>query len=130
MSLADSLIKQVLKQHKMSTHFGGIKDVLGQTIFYTSIINFTLIAITAYNTTIKFYAEMYVPWFRFWMFILALFIFVIIAMILEYKFVQPSIFAYRNNQEYSHKNPIRRDIAALSVQVKELEEKIEALKHD
>lgn len=98
-------IFRVPEQKKVSTFWGGIKELLGRAMFYIGIINFILIMITAYHTSIK--DIMPIP---FWTFFLALIVILFIVMVFEYVIILPSSIAFSNRQSYKHDNPIKDDM--------------------
>ena len=106
----DNILRKITKQNDSNIWVGGAKEVLGHTIFWVSMINFVLIAATAYNTTLKDYIINYMGWVTFPLFMLFLAIVVFIAMLIEYRFIIPSVMAFRNKQEYEHQNLIRKDL--------------------
>lgn len=106
----NTFLKKLTKQSHTATWIGGIKEVLAHTLFWISMINFVLISVTAYNTTLKPYIMDYAPWMTYPVFFLALTILVGIAMIVEYKIIIPGVISFRNNQEYAHQSPIKKDL--------------------
>ena len=99
------MLKRLFKQHRIPL-VGGFKDMLAQAVFYISMINFVLIAITAYNSTIREYAIELMPWFKLWMFFGILIMLVLIAMIFEYKYIAPSLYSFRSKQMFGHKSDV------------------------
>lgn len=114
-------LRQILRQYNLGLHVGGIKQILLQTVFYVSIINFLLIAMTAYNTTLRAHILVALPWFKLWMFIMGLAVLVGIAMVIEYKVIYPSYIAFQNKQEYEHQNLLRVDLAKVLEQLERIE---------
>ena len=102
-------LKNWSKQHNIPW-VGMLKDLAVMTMFYVSIINFILIALTAYYTTLRPVIMAHAPWFKVWMFLLVLVGLSLIGMLLEYKFVYASYFAFRNKQEFEHENLIKKEI--------------------
>ncbi len=112
-------LSRFTKQYKVfGAKLGGLKELAMHTAFYVTIINFTLIAVTAYGTTLRDPLLQTVPWITFPIFIAALILLVLIGMVFEYKFVYPSIWAFRNEQQYKHSNPIRKDIELVRKDIK------------
>ena len=103
-------MNNLLKQSNHSPLIGALKEVAGHTMFWVSIINFALISATAYNTTIFPIISGVAPWFSFWLFMGLLVFVTLLAMLLEYKFVIPSVLAFRIKQEYKHQSPYRQDL--------------------
>lgn len=119
----NKLIGKILRQRRAGIHVGGFKHVLIQTVFYISLINFGLIAVTAY-TVMREHILVYLPWFKFWMFIVILGFMVLLAMILEFKFIYPSYMAFKNIQEYEHQNLLRKDLAEVLKGLSRIERKL------
>jgi uncharacterized membrane protein len=109
-----------LKQDGLSSGIGGIKAILLQTTFYVSLLNFALITITAYNTTIAPYAAKYIPWLNMPVFLLALIVILVLAMVMEYKYIYPAMIKFQNEQEYEHQSLLRRDLADIKNDIDEL----------
>ncbi len=117
-------IKSLLRQYHIP-YLGGLKDIAMMTVFYMSIINFILIATTAYYTTLRPFILEHAPWFKLWMFIGALVVVALCGMVLEYKFMYASYFTFRNKQEFEHQNLIRLEIEKLreDLRISKAEEK-------
>lgn len=111
---------RLMSQRKTGTLIGGVKEVVGHTMFWVSMINFTLIAATAYNTTLFPYLSEKAPWFSFWLFLVVLAVLVGLAMLVEYKLIIPSVMAFRNKQEYEHQNLLRKDLDEIKSKLDEL----------
>lgn len=120
------MLKDKLKfnQKGLSAGIGGLKAILWQTTFYVSLINFALIIITAYNTTIAPYAASYLPWLNMPLFVLFMLVLLAIAMFIEYKYIYPSMIKFQNEQEYEHQSLLRRDIAELRNEMREIKERL------
>jgi len=102
--------KFLAKQYNFGPWLGGLKDLFSRTMLYISIINFILIAVTAYNVTLKAFLLQYVPWITFWMYFAVLVTIVLLAMALEFKFIVPSHYTFLNKQEFEHQNLIRQEL--------------------
>ncbi len=86
----------MLRQRRIPL-LGEIMDALYTSLPILSIINFLSITISLYITS-KVYLEQYVPWLDIWLFLLILLLISIIFMLLVYKFVLPSLWAFRGEQ--------------------------------
>jgi len=89
--------KKLLKQYNIPW-IGGAKILLVQVVFYGSCINFLLIAVTAYHTTLRGYFVNTLTWMTFPIFFISLLIILTIAMVLEYKFVLSSLYLFTSKQ--------------------------------
>jgi len=88
---------------------GGLKDIFVMVAFYMSIINFTLVAITAYNTGIRDWLIQHgLHWIKVYIWLGFMAIIALVAMLIEYKIVYPSFYAFRSRQEYKHESPFRK----------------------
>ena len=121
----DFFLHTFLKQYKLGW-VGGFKDILTMVIFYMSMISFSLIVITAYNTGLRDWLLIYFPWMKIYIFFGVFLLIALFAMIIEYKFVYPSFYAFRSQQEYKHQSPLRKDLnkclEKLDKIIKEVEE--------
>jgi hypothetical protein len=104
---------------------GALKDILTQTLFYVSAINFILIAATAYGTTLGGPIQHSFPWLKFPVFMGFLFLVVITGMFIEYKYVYPSLYCFKNQQEYTHENLIRKDLEEIKRTLKDMKAELE-----
>lgn len=117
-----NLIK-IPEQKKVGPFWGGLKELIGRVMFYAGIINFILIMITAYHTSIK--DIMPIP---FWIFFLVLSVGLSILMIFEYIIILPSSISFSNRQSYKHDNPVRDDINKILKKLEGIEKDIKDLK--
>ena len=117
-----------IKKQYVFPWIGGLKDIWSMTSVYFSAINLLLISVTAYYTTISPLFKtpgafaIYTPWLSIYIFVGGMFALVLIAMVLEYKFIYPSYFTFRNKQEYEHQNLLRGDIKLLADRLTRIEE--------
>ena len=107
-----SLLKRLLKQYKIPW-IGGFKDILGQLVFYVSMVNFILIVVTAYNTTLREYFVKWIPGFQLWMFFAVLIFMILGMMVIEYKFIVPSLYAFRSKQLFEHESAVMDELAEI-----------------
>jgi small-conductance mechanosensitive channel len=122
-NVLNKLLSKIPRQKKVGTFLGGLKELLGRTIFYVSIINFLLLMVTAYYTTLRNFIP--IP---FWTFFLILIAIVIVALILEYTIILPSSIAFMNIQAYKHENPLRDDVQEILRRMEKIEEDIKKIK--
>lgn len=117
---------KIMKQHEIPW-IGALKDLYSMTSVYFAALNLLLIAITAFATVIGPLLHtpgafiIYAPWMNIYLFIGCLAVLVLLAMALEYKYIYPSYFAFRNKQEYEHQNLIRGDIKLLMERLARIE---------
>lgn len=115
-------IFKIPEQKKASPFWGGIKDILSRAMFYISIINFILIMVTAYHTSIKDIIP--VP---FWTFFLVLSVLLFAVMIFEYVVMLPSSVVFSNRQSYKHENPMRDDMNRILDKLANMEKRLDKL---
>ena len=123
----DFFLHTFLRQYKLGW-VGGFKDILTMVIFYMSMISFSLIVITAYNTGLRDWLLIYFPWMKIYIFFGVFLLIALFAMIIEYKFVYPSFYAFRSQQEYKHQSPLRNDLAKCIKKLDKIIEEVEEIK--
>lgn len=101
---------------------GAVIDLMAYTAFWLSLVNFVLIALTAYNTTIRVFITDTLPWFNIGWYALILFLIVVVIMLVEYFVVFPARQSFRNQWEYRQDSPIRKDLEEIKKQLKELKD--------
>lgn len=87
------LIKLVGKQ-RLIPWVGEFKETLSQVIFWGSMVNWVMVAGTFYYTTLRHV----LPWFRLGLFVGLVGVGMVVIFVLEFKFVVPSIWAFRGKQ--------------------------------
>ena len=105
------------RQLKGNIRLGGFVDTLAFTMFWMSLVNFLMMAVTTYTVTREYTISIF-PWFSIWIFLSILGLIIATVMVFEYKLVYPSRVAFRNQQEYAHDSPIKEDLK----QIKEEQE--------
>jgi len=114
-------------QKRVGSFLGGVKELLSRVTFYVSILNFLMLAVTAYHTTIRYFLPLpfWVLPLPFWVFFATLAVIVVVAMIFEYTIVLPSQIAFLNWQVYTHDNPVRKDLERIMAKLEEIERRLE-----
>lgn len=115
---------KLLKQYDTGAHIGGLKDLALRTMVYVTAMNFILLVITAYSVSLRSWMAHYVTWFNFPVFLGILIGLLLLAMLIEYKFILPSTWHFINQQQYEHKNLIRRDLNEISRRLDGIEKQI------
>lgn len=113
------IVSLIPSQKNTGQYIGAVKELLGRTSFYITIINFLLLIITSYYTTIRFIIPV-----SFFIFISAVLILVCAAMLVEYIVILPSSVVFQNYQAYKHSNPLKDDIKLILNRLNEIENKI------
>ena len=121
-------LKATMTKQHIVPGVGATMMMITGVLLYISIVNFLLITLMSYQTSILPWALVHAPWLTLWLFILLLLCGSIIAGIIEYKFVTPSRFSFGNEQGYMHNSPLVRDMAEALKQLRELRQEIEKLK--
>ena len=99
-----------IKQKETGTFIGGLKLQLARSGFYFTIINFGLILITAYYTTIH---PLY-PTLPFGVFLACLIFLLVGLIIFEYTIIYPSEVAFTAHQIWKEKrNPLFKEITSI-----------------
>ena len=114
------LMKHIPSQKKPGQFIGGLKELFGRTSFYITVINFMLLIVTAYYTTIRDFVNMPFIWF------FAIIMLILgFAMFIEYVYILPSSMIFQNSQSYKHENPLKDDIKLILNRLDEIEKKID-----
>lgn len=116
------MLKRLLRQYKIPL-VGGLKDVLLQTVFYVSMVNFILITVTAYNTTLREYFIRWIPGFQLWMFFAILIFIIGVLMVLEYKYIVPSFYSFRSKQMFEHESKVMDELKNIHKLLNEISKK-------
>lgn len=87
------LIRQAAKQ-KLIPWVGEFKETLAQALFWGTIVNFIMVAGTFYYTTLRHV----LPWFNLGLFVTAGCVSLVVILVVEFKFIVPSIWAFRGKQ--------------------------------
>ncbi len=124
------LWSKLTRQYNVGGFVGGIKDILTRVILYVSFINFLLLAVTAYHTTLESTLRTWMSWMTLPIFVGILTVLVLISMVIEYKIVLPSTIAYLNLQGYKHQNPIREQLDRVERTLADIQEKIQEQEKD
>ncbi len=106
----------MLKQKRIP-FLGEIMDALYTSLPILSIINFISITLSLYLTS-KPYLDQYVPWLNIGLFFLILFLVSIVFMVVVYKFIIPSLWAFRGEQMSSQNEKLDEILKELRKEVK------------
>lgn len=113
------LISKIPTQRNTGQVIGAAHVLLGRTTFYISIINFLLLIVTAYYTTIRNFIAVPFIWFLSFTVLIVIF-----AMIIEYVVILPSSIIFNNIQMYKHDNPLKDDIKLVLERLDDIEEQL------
>lgn len=106
---------------------GAFKDVLVMSFVWVSIINFVMVGAIAYSTTIRPSFPDSLAWISPGVFIGFMAVVFALIMFVEWKWIYPSYYAFRNKQEYAHQNLLRDHLDKQDREIKELHKKIDEL---
>ena len=115
------VLRRLTKQYNLGPWLGGLKDLASRAIFYLSLLNFVQISATFYYLTLRPNYLQYISWLNFWTYFGTLTFLVLIVMILEYKFIIPSMYTFLNRQEYLHQNLLKKDLKEILDKLKKIE---------
>lgn len=97
----------VFHQYNLGSWIGAFRTQFANAQFYLSLIQFFLVAITAYDSVfIKSTLRLWIPIMTMGLFLLIFLVFQGLAMWLDYKFVLPAVISFNNKQAYQHENPV------------------------
>jgi len=89
-------MKNRLKQ-RVVPELGAFTEAFFNTLPFLSIINFVSILAVLYSTTYP-YIKTYAQWMSIWVFMLFAVVLAAASLVLVYKFVTPSLWAFRERQ--------------------------------
>ena len=120
-----------IKQKETGKVIGGLKTQVERSMAYVTVINFGLIVITAYHTTI----HPIFPAIPFWGFFAVLAIFILGVIVFEYTIVYPSELTFLSHQLWKkERNPmfgeirdIKKELTAQKATDKAILEKLEKI---
>lgn len=104
-------LNKFLKQYNIKW-IGTFINLLYTTAPMLGIVMYFINAITFYAVASPSIIKIF-PWFNLPIFLIAIFSGVIILLLVFYKFIYPSYYAFINKQSYIHENPIQRDLALI-----------------
>lgn len=117
--MSSKIDRYIPEQKNTSQYIGGLKELFGRTSFYVTMINFLLLIVTAYYTTIRFIIPI-----SFLVFLTIVIILVCVAMLVEYVVILPSSVVFQNHQAYKHSNPLKDDIKLILNRLDDIENKL------
>lgn len=90
--------------------WGKIRFIYGYSVFYVGFIQLSLVALMAYDTTVRnwFWQYLHVH-ITLWQYLLALLLIVALGILVEYVISIPALIAISNEQMYKHESPIKTD---------------------
>jgi hypothetical protein len=116
----NALNRIAIRQHNLGNWLGALKTQFSNTQFYIGLIQFGLVVVTAYHTTLDPWFVIHVPWMNIMVFILSMLGIYVLAMILDYMFILPSVIAFGNRQSYKHENPVKADFERVLKELKDI----------
>lgn len=102
---------------------GAMVDSLFACLPFVSFINFIFISIVVY-ADVSEYLKLYTPWIQLWSFMALLALITGILMLVVYKYVLPSLWAFRGKQLFGFESKIVDEVQALQKEIRELKELI------
>ena len=94
-------LRRFIGKQRVIPWIGEFKETLAQAAFWVTPINFMMLAATFYFTTLRHIA----PWFTLPMFVVTAVVIGVSILIAEYKYMTPSIWAFRGRQMGLRNNP-------------------------
>lgn len=86
-------------------YVGAARNLFVRSMFYISLINFLMLALTTYAVVVRDVVE--IPFVAF---IAVLIVIVGVSLTFEYCIVLPSETSFMNKQVYEHDNPVKDDL--------------------
>lgn len=120
MKQAISKIQRLVLKQRVVPYVGAARMAVAGVMFYSSPMSLMLMGLTTYQLVIKPWAVAHTPWLTLWVFLGLLVIPAIILLILEWKFVIPSVYSASNAQSAAHNSPIYKDTQKIIKLLKEM----------
>ena len=99
-----------LKPKGLLLWWGKFRFMYGNAAFYVGALQLALVAIMAYNTTVRPWAAEYLGWnILFWQYCVFLVVSVLMGVLIEFMVTVPALIAVSNEQMYKHDSPIKTD---------------------
>ena len=117
----------IFKQKNIGKQWGAFAQTTAQLSIFITLINLLLLAVTAYNTTLRGWFVYYDIPLNFWTFMCVIIFLLVVVAVLMYKYALPSFFSFWNEQWYVHDNQLRKDIEGLQESINELTKKVNEL---
>lgn len=96
------------------TWWGKFRFMFQFLSFYLSIVSLTLSAVTAYNTTLRDWAILYLGFdLKLWLFGVIIVGFMLLGMVIEKYLTVPYLVGMGNKVAYESENPVREDLEAI-----------------
>ncbi len=90
--------------------WGKVRYIYGNATFYIGALQLVLVALVAYNTTVRQWVLVYFHFeLLFWQYVAVLVTISLIGFLAEYVFSIPALVAVGNEQAYKHGSPIKSD---------------------
>jgi large-conductance mechanosensitive channel len=105
-----AVLTKLLKQKNMSPIIGALINSYSSTSILFSPLTLIGVATTVYGLWGGEIIRHIFPWFQTWMLLAVVVCFVLVAMVVFYKVVVPSQYAFTVQQYYRHRNPMVDDI--------------------
>ena len=123
-----SLMRRFILKQYMVRYIGAVQTTLGVAFFYLSPISFVMLAVTTYKVAIGPWAAIHAPWLTLWVFLGMLPAFLVLGLVLVFKFVLASVYGFGNVQGYTHGSPFAADLQDIIARLKRIEGKTKEIK--
>ena len=117
-------VKAPIPRQRNILWLGAMVDSLYTALPLLSVVNFLAIQAVLY-TTVAQYIIPIIPWFNFGWFISIMVVITVVAMLLVFKFIIPSLWTWRGTQLYGHQSVVMDEIRELRKEVKEIRDRID-----
>ena len=94
--------------------WGKIRFIYGYSVFYVGFIQLALVAVMAYDTTVRDWCfEYFHLTIALWQYLAFLLALIAVGVLIEYVISIPALIAISNEQMYKHESPIKTDFEAI-----------------
>ena len=118
------IYSRLTKQKDMSPRLGGLINVYSSTAVIYSPLTFVGVATTLFGLWGADAIKEWLPWFTFGHMVAVMVLFILLLMILFYKVVIPSMYAFQMQQQYKHRNPLVADVQEVLEELAQTNERL------
>ncbi len=106
------------------SYIGGFLDTYGRATVVISGIQFMIVVVILYTTSLQSAIAQYLPWMSFWLYILLAVLLVLGLLIFSRLMIIPSAYTFTNKQLWENNNPMRKKLEKIEMNQKRIMKKL------
>ncbi len=106
------------------SYIGGFLDTYGRATVVISGIQFMIVVIILYTTSVQPAMALYAPWMSFWLYILIAVLIVLGLLVFSRLMIIPSAYTFTNKQLWENNSPIRAKLEEIEKNQQRIMEKL------